>query len=170
MAIGRGKAGAPMSRGKGVSSSGAGHTVHNRRAAFEYELGERYEAGLALIGSEARSLRENAPDLTDAWVDISAGEAWVKGLRIPRLDHAAFGHEDESRKRKLLLHRKEIEQLGEAVARERMTLVVTKLYFKNGRAKLEVAIGKGKRQYDKRQTLKQRDADREAQAAMRKHR
>ena len=83
----------------------------NRRASFNYELGDAYEAGLVLIGSEARSLRENTADLTDAWVDIdSRNEAWVKGMRVPPLKHAAFGH-DERRPRKLLLHREQIDKL-----------------------------------------------------------
>jgi SsrA-binding protein len=140
----------------------------NRRAQFEYELGERHEAGLVLIGSEARSLRINAPGLSDAWVDIdSRGQAWVKGLRIPILKHAAFGH-DETRMRKLLLHAEEIESLRAAVEREGMTLVVTKVYFKNSRAKLEVAVARGRKKYDKRQLLRERDAAREAQQAMRR--
>jgi SsrA-binding protein len=153
--------------GKTAVGGQQGRVARNRRASFDYELGDRYEAGMVLMGSEARSLRERAPDLADAWVDVQGGEAWVKGLRIPRLDHAAFGHEEETRKRKLLLHKKEIDALQNAAARERMTIVVTKLYFKDGRAKLEVALGKGKREYDKRQTVKARDADREARIAMR---
>jgi SsrA-binding protein len=140
----------------------------NRRAQFEYELGERHEAGLVLIGSEARSLRLNAPGLSDAWVDIdSRNQAWVKGLRIPVLKHAAFGH-DETRKRKLLLHAEEIEELKSAVEREGMTLVVTKVYFKNNRAKLELAVARGRKKHDKRQLLRERDAAREAQQAMRR--
>lgn len=142
----------------------------NRRARFDYELGDTYEAGVALIGSEARSLREHAPDLTDAWVDVDGrGEAWVKGMRIPPMKHAAFGHE-ERRPRKLLLNRSEIDRMREALEREGMTLVATKCYFKSGRIKLEVALARGKKHYDKRQSLKEREADREAQAAMRRAR
>ncbi|MBN1608255.1 MAG: SsrA-binding protein SmpB [Polyangiaceae bacterium] len=140
----------------------------NRRAQFEYELGERHEAGLVLIGSEARSLRINAPGLSDAWVDIdSRGQAWVKGLRIPVLKHAAFGH-DETRMRKLLLHAEEIEQLRSAIERQGMTLVVTKVYFKHNRAKIELAVARGRKKHDKRQLLRERDAAREAQQAMRR--
>jgi SsrA-binding protein len=142
----------------------------NRRASFNYELGDKYEAGLALIGSEARSLRESAPDLTDAWVDIDMrGEAWVKGMRIPPMKHAAFGHE-ERRPRKLLLHREEIERMKEALDREGMTVVATKCYIKGGRAKLEVALARGKKNYDKRQSLKEKELDREAKIAMRRAR
>lgn len=142
----------------------------NRRASFNYELGDHYEAGLQLIGSEARSLREHAPDLTDAWVDVDVrGEAWVKGLRIPPMKHAAFGHE-ERRPRKLLLHRHEIERMKEALEREGMTLVATKCYIKGGRAKLEVALARGKKMHDKRQSIKEKELDREAKAAMRRNR
>ena len=142
----------------------------NRRASFDYELGDAYEAGLALIGSEARSLRENTADLTDAWVDIDGrGEAWVKGMRIPTLKHAAFGHE-ERRPRKLLLHRGQIDKLTVQVEREGMTLIVTKCYIKGGRAKLEFAVARGKKVHDKRQSLRTKMADREAEAAMRRGR
>jgi len=142
----------------------------NRRASFDYELGDSYEAGLVLIGSEARSLRENTADLTDAWVDIdSRGEAWVKGMRVPTLKHAAFGH-DERRPRKLLLHREQIEKLRGQVEREGMTLIVTKCYIKGGRAKLEFALARGKKTHDKRHALREKYADREAEAAMRRGR
>jgi SsrA-binding protein len=142
--------------------------ARNRRARFDYELGDRFEAGLVLIGSEARSLREHAPGLSDAWVDIDQwGEAWVKGMRIAPMRHAAFGHE-ERRVRKLLLHADELERLRSAVERQGMTLVVTQCCFKNHRAKLEVAIARGRKKHDKRQVLRERDATREAQVAMRR--
>lgn len=142
----------------------------NRRASFDYELGDAYEAGIQLIGSEARSLRENTADLTDAWVDIdSRGEAWVKGMRVPPLKHAAFGH-DERRPRKLLLHRAQIDKLTVLVDREGMTLIVTKCYIKSGRAKLEFAVARGKKVHDKRHALRAKVADREAEAAMRRGR
>jgi SsrA-binding protein len=142
--------------------------ARNRRARFDYELGDRFEAGLALIGSEARSLREHAPGLSDAWVAIDErGEAWVKGMRIAPMKHAAYGHE-ERRMRKLLLHADELERLKSAVERQGMTLVVTQCYFKNHRAKIEVAVARGRKKHDKRQVLRERDAAREAQAAMRR--
>ncbi|HWP04422.1 MAG TPA: SsrA-binding protein SmpB [Polyangiaceae bacterium] len=142
----------------------------NRRAFFDYDVGDTFEAGLVLIGSEVRSLRESSADLTDAWVDIDGrGEAWVKGLRIPPLKHAAFGHE-ERRPRKLLLRKEQIDKLRGANQRDGMTLIVTKCYFKNNRAKLEIAEGKGRKKYDKRQAVKARDADKEARQAMRARR
>jgi SsrA-binding protein len=138
----------------------------NRRAHFDYELGQSYEAGIQLIGSEVRSMRENGADLGEAWVDIDQrGEAWVRGMRIPPLKHAAFGHE-EKRTRKLLLHRDQIDKLRGSVEREGMTLIATKCYFKNNRAKLEVALARGRKVHDKRQAIKERTADKEARAAI----
>lgn len=154
---------------KGATPQGDRVVAVHRRARFDYELGDRYEAGMALIGSEARSLRDHAPDLSDSWVDVHTGEAWLKGMRIPPMQHAAFGHE-ERRPRKLLLNRKEIDKLRIAVEREGMTLIATKCYFKSGRAKVEIAVARGKKVHDKRQTLKERTADREAQQAMRRAR
>jgi SsrA-binding protein len=141
----------------------------NRRAYFDYEVDSTLEAGLVLIGSEVRSLRVQGCDLSDAWVDVNRGEAWVKGMKIPHLLHAAFGHE-EKRARKLLLKRTEIDMLQGASTRDGMTLIVTKCYFKNNHAKIEVALAKGKKKHDKRQSIKQRDASREAAAAIRRGR
>lgn len=138
----------------------------NRRASFDYEIEHTFEAGIALIGSEVRSLRENSADLVDAWVFIDQrGEAWVKGLRIPPLKHAAFGHE-ERRTRKLLLHREQIDRLRGANERDGMTLIVTKCYFKQNRAKIEIAEARGRKKYDKRQAIKNKDAERETRVAI----
>jgi len=142
----------------------------NRRASFDYEIGDSYEAGPVLIGSEVRSLRENSADLSDAWVDIDGrGEAWVRGLRIPPLKHAAFGHE-ERRARKLLLHTGQIDKLRGSQQRDGMTLIVTKCYFKSNRVKIEVAVGKGRKKFDKRQAVRTRDAEKEARQAIRARR
>ncbi|MBN2192358.1 MAG: SsrA-binding protein SmpB [Polyangiaceae bacterium] len=142
--------------------------ARNKRARFEYELGETYEAGIALIGSEARALRDRAADLSDSWVEIDQrNEAWLKGMRIPELSHAAFGHL-EKRPRKLLLHAHELAELAAVVARDGMTAVATQCYFKGGRLKVEVAVARGRKQHDKRQAIREREAAREAQAAMRR--
>ncbi len=142
----------------------------NRRAHFNYEVGDSFEAGLSLIGSEVRSLRVHGADLTDAWVDVdSKNQAWVKGMRIPPLHHAAFAHE-ERRVRKLLLHVAEIEQLRTATERDGMTVIATKCYFKGGRAKIEIALARGKKKHDKRQALREREDDKEARQAIRRGR
>jgi SsrA-binding protein len=139
--------------------------VRNRRASFDYELGERFEAGLVLIGSEVKMLRHGSADLTDSWCAIEGGEAYLKGVNIPVLPGAAFGH-DGKRARKLLLHAREIETIQRSIEREGMTAVATRLYFKSGRVKVEVALARGKRKGDKREALKAREAEREARAAM----
>lgn len=151
---------------KSKGSPGSSVLAKNRRASFDYELGERYEAGISLIGSEARSLRDHAPGINDAFVDIDrSGNAWVKQMRIAPMKHAAFGHE-ELRPRRLLLHRYEIDQMRAAIEREGMTLVVTQIYYKTGRAKLEVAVARGKKLHDKRQALREKTARDEARAAI----
>jgi SsrA-binding protein len=139
--------------------------ARNKRASFDYELGERYEAGISLVGSEVKVLRAGAADLTDAWCTIEKGEAYLKGANIPELAGTPFGHKAK-RPRKLLLHRHEIEALQRAIEREGMTVVATRMYFKDGRAKVELALAKGKKAYDKREALKQQEAEREARAAM----
>lgn len=137
----------------------------NRRARFDYDLGERYEAGLVLIGSEVKSLRGAGANIGEAWVDVVRGEAFVEGLRIPVLKHAAFGHQ-ETRARKLLLHQREIGTLQDEIARKGMTIIVTRVYFRDGRAKLELAVAKGRRKGDKRQAIKNREAEREARSSI----
>ena len=152
------------------SEMGDRQVAKNRRAHFDYTIESTLEAGLVLTGSEVRSLRQHGANLGDAWVDIdSRNEAWVKQMRIPPLVHAAFGHHD-TRPRKLLMHDWQIAQLAGKVQREGMTLIATRCYFRNNRAKLEVALAKGKKQHDKRRTIRERELDREARAAMRRGR
>ncbi len=139
--------------------------VRNRRARFEYELGETFEAGVALIGSEVKMLRQGQADLGDSWCAIEQGQAYLKGVNIPVMPGAAFGHEAK-RARKLLLHRNEIEQIQRALTRDGMTVAATRLYFKDGRVKVELALAKGKKVADKREAVKEREAEREARAAM----
>lgn len=139
--------------------------VRNRRASFDYELGERYEAGLALIGSEVKMLRMGKADLSDAWCSVRRGEAFLEGVNIPEMPGAAFGHEAK-RARKLLLHAREIEEIERAISREGMTVAAVRLYFKDGKVKVELALAKGKKSPDKREALKEKDAEREAKVAM----
>ena len=148
-----------------VEQFGDKMVARNKRASYDYELGERYEAGMVLVGSEVKMLRHSSADLTDCFVAIERGEAWLHGLNIPELSGTHYGH-PAKRKRKLLLHRLEIEQIKRCIEREGMTAVATRLYFRGGRAKIEIALARGKRRTDKRESIKRRDADREAQAAI----
>ena len=140
----------------------------NKRASFDYEIEETYEAGLVLAGSEVKMLRQASADLTDAFCRIEKGEAWVYGMNIPELFGTHYGHKPKA-PRKLLLNRHEIEQIERAIERNGMTCIATRLYFRGGRAKLEIALARGKRKADKRETIKERDADREAAAAIAKY-
>lgn len=146
---------------------GPGETLiaRNKRASFDYELGERFEAGLVLVGSEVKMLRAGSADLTDAWCSIHRGEAFLEGVNIPVMPGAAFGHEAK-RPRKLLLHAREIDQIRRAVEREGMTVTATRLYFKNGRVKVEIALARGKKKADKRDAMREKEAEREARAAI----
>ena len=154
---------------KPAKADGTQLVLQNRRASFDYELGERFEAGLVLTGSEVKTLRNGSGDLTDGWVAIRGGEAWLKNLFLPKLLHAAFGHE-ERRDRKLLLHEREIERLRKATTQEGLTVVPVRVYWKSGRAKVELALAKGKKAHDKRESIKKREGEREARAAMRRGR
>lgn len=137
--------------------------ARNKRAAFDYDLSDRFEAGIVLKGSEVKMLRAGRADLTDSFCAISRGEAFLHGARIAEMSGAAFGHLAKGA-RKLLLHRREIELIDRSTAREGMTAVATRLYFKGGRVKVEIALARGKRIYDKRERIKARDAEREARA------
>lgn len=139
--------------------------VRNRRATFDYELGERFEAGVVLLGSEVKMLRVGIADLTDSWCAIEQGEAYLKGVNIPVMTNAAFGHEAK-RSRKLLLNAREIATIGRAIGRDGMTVAATRLYFKEGRVKVEIALAKGKKAADKREAIKGHDAEREARVAI----
>jgi SsrA-binding protein len=147
------------------AQSPEGLIARNKRASFDYELGERYEAGLVLQGSEVKTLRHGTADLTDSWCALDKGEAYLMGVGIPVLPGTPFPHEAK-RPRKLLLHAGEIDELARAVQREGMTVVATMIYFKGGRAKVEVAVAQGKKKGDKRQALRAKDAEREARQAI----
>ena len=134
--------------------------ARNKRASFDYELGQKYEAGLVLIGSEVKMLRAGPADLTDSWCSVQRGVALLNGINIPIMTGAAFGHVAKQ-PRKLLLHANEVQDLEEAISRDGMTVVATRLYFKGGFVKVEIALAKGKKSYDKRHTLAERTANRE---------
>src|SRR5271154_6642540 len=135
--------------------------VKNRRATFDYDIGDRYEAGVSLVGSEVKSMRAGKVDVTDAYVAVESGQAWLKQLFVAPFEQAsAFPHEPR-RSRKLLLHAREIAEIHQALAREGATAVPLKLYFKDGRVKVEIGVGRGKKTYDKRADIAKKDADRE---------
>jgi SsrA-binding protein len=153
---------------KDKSKDGEGEKliVKNRRASFDYAIEETYEGGLVLVGSEVKSMRAGKVDIVDAFATVEHGEMWLKQLYVAPFEQAsAFPHEPR-RSRKVLLHAREIEQMGKAVARGGYTLVPLRLYFKRGRAKVLLGLGKGKKTHDKRAELATKDANREARAAM----
>ena len=143
--------------------------TNNRRAAYEYELGTRYEAGIVLTGSEIKSIRAGHVDLRDAYVFIRNGEAWLLQAHIGAYALATgfSAVKDERRERKLLLHRKEIAEIARGTEQKGFTTVATRLYLKKGRAKIEIALARGKKQYDKRETVAKRDAQRDVERALR---
>jgi SsrA-binding protein len=138
----------------------------NRKARHEYHLLERYEAGLALTGSEVKSLRDGRAQLQRAYGDIRDGEVWLVGAHISTYDQAGIQNHDPDRDRKLLLHRREIDDLTGKVQERGFTLVPTKLYFKNGRAKVELALAKGKDVRDRRREISKRESDRQIERAL----
>ena len=139
----------------------------NRRARHDYDILETYECGIALKGSEVKSLRDAKVQLKDSFARVQDGEVWLHGVHISPYAFAqgVFGH-DPDRPRKLLLHRAEIDDLTGRTQQESLTMVPLSVYFKDGRAKVELALAKGRRRYDKRQAIAKRDAAREAERAM----
>jgi SsrA-binding protein len=138
----------------------------NRRARHEYHLLDRFEAGLVLTGTEVKSLRAGKATIDRAYADVREGQVWLVGAHIAPYEQASLGSHDPDRDRKLLLHRKEIASLIGKVKERGLTLVPTQLYFRNGRAKVELALARGKEQRDKRRELAKRDADRQIERAL----
>jgi len=144
--------------------------ARNRRARFDYRIEDTYEAGLVLTGTEVKSLRAGRASLTDGFAQISDGEVWLHNVHIPEYTQGTWTNHEPRRTRKLLLHRKEIEKLSSRTAEQGLTLVPLSLYFKDGKAKVELGLGRGKRTYDKRHDLASRDAAREMDRALRRRR
>jgi len=138
----------------------------NRQARHEYHIEETVEAGLVLTGTEVKSLRGGRVTLGEAFARVERGEAWLLHLHIPPYDAGNIFNHDPLRPRKLLLHQREIRRLAEAAARKGYTLVPLRLYFRRGRARVELALGRGKKLYDKREAIGQREAQRQAQRAV----
>ena len=138
----------------------------NRRARHDYHLEDTYEAGLVLVGTEVKSLRQGRASLVDGFIDIDGGEAWLHGVHIPEYSQGTWTNHSARRKRKLLLNRDELDKIERKVNEKGFTIVPTALYFKDGRAKVEIALAKGKKTWDKRQSLATRQADREKEQAL----
>ncbi|MBO3664683.1 SsrA-binding protein SmpB [Microbacterium stercoris] len=139
----------------------------NRRARHEYNVEKTYEAGLVLTGTEVKSLRQGRANLSDGYAYINGNEVFLDAVHIPEYSQGSWTNHSSKRIRKLLLNRDEIVKLSHAVSAGGYTLVPLKLYFLNGRAKVEIGVAKGKKEYDKRQTLRERQDKREAERAMR---
>jgi SsrA-binding protein len=151
--------GAEASEGRAIAT--------NRRARFEYEILERVEAGLVLVGPEVKSLRAGKASLGDAYAIIRRGEAWLLNCHIAPYDPAARDNPEPRRERKLLLHRREIRRLTGKLHERGFTMVPLSLYFKGGRAKVELALVRGKRRYDKRESIRERETQRDLARQMR---
>ncbi len=149
----------PRERGEKVVAT-------NRKARHDYAIEDTYEAGLVLTGSEVKSLREGRASLVDGYAFIDGGEAWLDAVHIPEYIGGTWNNHAPRRKRKLLMHKAQILKIHSKVKEGGYTLVPLRLYFSDGRAKVEIAVAKGKREYDKRQTLRERQDTREAQRAM----
>ncbi len=139
----------------------------NRKAKFEYFLIETFEAGVALQGSEIKSIRAGQISLTEAYIQTDGQEAWLMGAHVSPYEQANRFNHDPLRPRRLLLHKKEITQLWDSVRQKGMTIVPTRVYLKDGRAKVEIALARGKKSYDKRETIAKRDRERDSAREMR---
>ena len=138
----------------------------NRRARHDYTIEDTYEAGIVLTGTEVKSLREGRASLVDGYAFIDGGEAWLDAVHIPEYTEGTWNNHAPRRKRKLLLHKAQIVKISHKTKEGGYTLVPLQIYFLDGRAKVEIAVAKGKREYDKRQALRERQDKREAQRAI----
>jgi SsrA-binding protein len=159
-----------MSRPKPATFDKAKIAAENRKARFDFAIEDKFEAGIQLQGTEIKSLRFGEGSIAESYADVEDGEAWLINANIPEFSHGNRHNHDPRRKRKLLLHAREINKLHGAVHRQGMTIVPLSIYFNSrGKAKVEIALAKGKKQHDKRATQKQRDWKREQQRLLKKH-
>ncbi len=138
----------------------------NRKALYDYTVLETFEAGVALLGTEVKSIREGSVNLRDSYARLDNGEVWLLNLHIGPYSHSGYSSHEERRQRKLLLHKAEIRKLTGKVAEKGLTLVPLRMYFKAGRVKVAIALAKGKQLHDKRETIRRREVDRETRAAV----
>jgi SsrA-binding protein len=142
----------------------------NRKAGHDYHLLETFEAGVALLGTEVKAIREGRVQLRDSYCKLERGEAYLLAAHIGQYSHTGYGAHDPVRPRKLLLHRTELNKLLGKTAERGLTIVPLRMYLKNGRVKVAIALAKGKKIYDKRETIRRREADRETRAAIKTRR
>ena len=138
----------------------------NRKAFHDYHVLESWEAGVVLLGTEVKSIREGSVSLRDSFARLDKGEVWLLNLHIGPYSHTGYAHHEERRQRKLLMHTHEIRKLAGKVKEKGLTLVPLQMYFKNGRVKVTLALVKGKQAHDKRETIRRREVDRETRAAV----
>ena len=155
-----------MAKGR-KRKAAAGDVATNRQASYRYNLIERFECGIVLTGTEVKSLREGKAQLKDAYAQVRDGEIWLMAVYIPPYGPAARDNHDPERPRKLLLHRSEIDRLVARTQERGLTLVPTRMYFSGSRAKVEIALAKGKDLYDKRDTIRKREMARDVQRELR---
>jgi SsrA-binding protein len=148
-------------------SGGIKVVAKNRRARHDYELLELFEAGLVLTGSEIKSIRDNKVNLQRSYVQQKHGQLWLMEAHIAPYEHASYVQHEPTQPRKLMLHRREIDHIIDSLTLKGLTMVPTKMYLKNGWAKIEVALARGKKQHDKRADLAKRDANRQVERALR---
>ncbi len=149
-----------------VREKGQKFVAQNKKARHDYHIEDTYEAGMVLMGTEVKSLRAGRASLADGFVDIEDGEVWLHNVHIPEYTQGTWANHSARRKRKLLLNRAEIEKLERKTSEKGFTIVPLSLYFKDGRAKVEIALAKGKKSWDKRHSIAERQANREKEQAL----
>jgi SsrA-binding protein len=152
---------------KGKKKVAPGDVASNRYASYRYELLDRVEAGVVLVGTEVKALRSGTAQLKDGYASIRDGELWLHNVHIPPYGPAARENHEPERPRKLLVHRRELDRLAARVQERGFTLVPTRIYFSGPHAKVEIAVGRGKDRFDKRETIKERETQRDMQRALR---
>ncbi len=146
------------------------NVAENRKAFYDYHIVETFEAGLALLGTEVKSIREGNVNLRDSFARIESAEVWIYNVHINPYSHRGYSNHEPTRRRKLLLKKAEIRKLIGKTVEKGMTLVPTRMYFRNGYVKVAISLAKGKKAHDKRETIKRREADRETRAAVKERR
>lgn len=149
-----------------AKESGEKVVATNRKARYDYYIEDTFEAGIVLMGTEVKSLRQGRASLVDAYATVDGGEAWLESVHIPEYNEGTWTNHTPRRKRKLLLHKEQILKMANRVTAGGYTLVPLRIYFLDGRAKVEIAVAKGKKEYDKRHALRAKQDDREAKRAM----